>query len=100
MWRVTESSRSLVPTIPVQTISTETAVMLLQHLKEEDSALSAPSAWSGGLNLDYVIGRKFNSEWSVLCEIRLMLMKVSALRRKAGMAEAVGWIDCEGSSGQ
>jgi hypothetical protein len=60
---VSELSKLLKPSIPVQTISTDTAAMILRHLHSDDG-VTAPSSWTGGLDRDYFIGRKFNSEFS------------------------------------
>ncbi|KAL8600005.1 hypothetical protein ACOMHN_057774 [Nucella lapillus] len=54
----TELFHALVPTIPVQTVSTETAAMLLKHVREEEDAVLSPPVWSGGLDVQYVMGRK------------------------------------------
>ncbi|XP_076453970.1 aminopeptidase NAALADL1-like isoform X2 [Babylonia areolata] len=56
-----ESFHPLVPTIPVQTISTDTASLLLQRLHREQGAVSASPMWSGGLRVEYTIGRRNNN---------------------------------------
>ena len=53
----------MVPAIPVQTVSTTTAAMLLGIVQEEEGVVEGPSAWSGGLSVQYVIGRRYSSEW-------------------------------------
>lgn len=60
---LTDSGHLLVPSIPVQTVSTTIAESLLQLLAQETATVKAPSFWTGKLNVPYTLGRKGNGQW-------------------------------------